>query len=461
MNFKSRAANGVLLTLAMGFAFSAGYTARAQHYPDHWRWPVNSSETTPLQRTADGNLMVQASAAGKEPRTYKPDLKPYETLDEVRRAIKDNFVRTQVDDTQLTYGAIRGMLRSLGDRFTRFLTPEDYNEFLVSNKGEFTGIGARIDVKDDYAGSPAAKPFGASRPYIVEPIEGGPAEKAGLKRNDIILAIDGRSTADMGEDATVSYIRGTRGSDVKLKIERKTNNATTIRDSKFDVFDVTLTRDIIELHPVTLEWQPDGVAWLKLDEFNEKTDKEVGEALKKVVAGPDGKGGATGLIFDLRDNPGGLLNAAVDVGSRFMKTGTVVYTRERNGQEKPLNVETDKFMDLKIPVVVLVNKYSASAAEIVTGALKDKSLATVIGEPTFGKASVQVLVDLKNGGALVITTAKYLTPAKHDISDKGISPDLAVQPSPEDERSGKGAQFQKAIEVLKTHDAGPLTARNG
>lgn len=462
MNLKSRAANACVVALALGVAFGAGYTTRAQQYPDQWRWPESSSAKEPLQRTADGNVMVQAVAASKGPRSYKPDLKPYETLDEVRRAIKDNFVKQQVDDTQLTYGAIRGMLRSLGDRFTRFLTPEDYNEFLVSNKGEFTGIGARIDVKDDYAGSPAAKPFGASRPFIVEPIEGGPAAKAGLKRNDVILSIDGRSTADMSEDATVSYIRGTRGTPVKLKIERKTNTTNNPKEAKYDVFDISLTRDIIELHPVTLEWLPDKIAWLRLDEFNEKTDQEVGDALKKVVAGPDGKGGTKGLIFDLRDNPGGLLTAAVDVGSRFMKTGTVVYTRERNGQEKALNVENEKFMDLKIPVTVLVNRFSASAAEIVTGALKDKNLATVIGEPTFGKASVQVLVDLKNGGALVITTAKYLTPAKHDISDKGISPDIAVQASGEDEKSGKGAQLQKAVDIIKTKvEEGALTARNG
>jgi carboxyl-terminal processing protease len=463
MNFKSRAANACVLALAVGVAFGAGYTTRAQQYPDHWRWPENASASEPLQRTADGNVMVQSVAASKAPRSYKPDLKPYETLDEVRRAIKENFVKQQVDDTQLTYGAIRGMLRSLGDRFTRFLTPEDYNEFLVSNKGEFTGIGARIDVKDDYAGSPAAKPFGASRPFIVEPIEGGPAAKAGLKRNDVILSIDGRSTADMSEDATVSYIRGTRGTPVKLKIERKTNVTNNPKEAKYDVFDISLTRDIIELHPVTLEWLPDKIAWLRLDEFNEKTDQEVGDALKQVAAGPDGKGGTKGLVFDLRDNPGGLLTAAVDVGSRFMKSGTVVYTRERNGQEKALNVESEKFMDLKIPVTVLVNRFSASAAEIVTGALKDKNLATVIGEQTFGKASVQVLVDLKNGGALVITTAKYLTPAKHDISDKGISPDITVQASGEDEKSGRGAQLQKAVDIIKTksEEGGPLTARNG
>ena len=191
MNLPFRGVNIAFITLALGAAFGAGYSTRANTYPNQWRWPAVGSPTEPLTRTADGNVMVQPIAVQKGTRSYKPDLKPYETLDEVRRAIKENFVKTQVDDTQVTYGAIRGMLRSLGDRFTRFLTPEDYNEFLTSNKGEFTGIGARIDVKDDYAGSPQAKPWGAARPYIVEPIAGGPAAKAGLMRNDVILAIDG------------------------------------------------------------------------------------------------------------------------------------------------------------------------------------------------------------------------------------------------------------------------------
>ena len=190
-----------------------------------------------------------------------------------------------------------------------------------------------------------------------------------------------------------------------------------------------LTRDTVELNPVTLRWLPGQIAWMKLDEFNEKTDAEIGAALAQVKAGHDGAP-TKGLIFDMRGNPGGLLTAAVDVGSRFIQRGPIVFQHERTGEIKALGAEPEKFMDLKIPVVDLVDGYSASAAEIVTGALKDDGKATVVGAQTFGKASVQVLVDLKNGGALVITTAKYLTPAKRDISDKGIAPDVAVAASP-------------------------------
>lgn len=460
MKLSSRAINLTAIALATSAAFGAGYSTRANQYPNNWRWPEHGSPVESLTRTADGNVLVQPVAAQKGARTYKPDLRPYETLDEVRRAIKENFVKTKVDDTEITYGAIRGMLRSLGDRFTRYLTPEDYNEFLTSNKGEFTGIGARIDVREEYAGSPQAKPWGASRPYIVEPMEGGPAAKAGLKRGDVLLAIDGKSTADLGEDATVAYIRGTRGTPVKLKIERKLNSPKNPKDTKYDVFEVSLARDVIEMHPVTFEWLPGNIAWLRLDEFNEKTDVEVGAALKKVAAGNAGTP-AKGLILDMRDNPGGLLNAAVDVGSRFIQSGPIVLTHERTGQERSYDAESNRFMNLKMPITVLVDRYSASAAEIVTGALKDKNKATVIGESTFGKASVQVLVELKNGGALVITTAKYLTPLKHDISDKGIAPDIAVQTSAEDEKTGRGAVLQRAVDFIngKGNPTGTITAK--
>ena len=453
---KHRNSNVAFLCVALTAAFGAGFVARGQQLPGTWRWPAQASAVAPLTRTADSNVLAQNIAQNKGPRQYKPDLRPYETLDEVRRAIKENFVQPKaVDDTELTYGAIRGMLRSLGDRFTRFMTPEDYNEFLVSNKGEFTGIGARIDLKVDYAGSPKAKPFGASRPYIVDPIAGGPAQKAGLKRNDVILAIDGKSTADMSEDATVAYIRGTRGTPIKLTIERKLNAPKDPKEIKYNTFDVDLKRDTIEMHPVTFEWLPGDIAWLKLDEFNEKTDKEVGEALQKVKAGHNGAA-TKGLLFDMRSNPGGLLTAAVDVGSRFIDKGPIVITRERDGKENLLNAEPDRYMNLKVPIVVLVDKFSASAAEIVTGALKDDGKATIVGEKTFGKASVQVLVDLKNGGALVITTAKYLTPSKIDISDKGVAPDVLVLASAEDEKTGRGAQLQKAVEVLQTKNNMPV-----
>jgi carboxyl-terminal processing protease len=464
MSWKTRGLNGFFTVAALLTAFGTGYGVREARDagwlpPEGARLSSDPSPRTKLVRTSEGLLAdsryyAEAPPAGTARRTYKPDLKPYETLDEVRRAIRDNFVKTKVDEEELTYGAIRGMLRSLGDRFTRFLTPDEYKEFNEKTGGEFTGIGARIDLKQEYHGGPTAKPFGASRPYIVEPIEGGPALKAGLQKDDVILAIDGRSTAEMSEDAVVSFIRGVRGTKVKLSIERKVKSAQLDRDAVFKNFDIDLTRDIIEIHPVKLEWLPNRIAWLKLDEFNKKSDKEVTEALQALRTGPkgeDGKpqGAARGLIFDMRDNPGGLLDVAVDIGSRFIADGPIVYTRERNGAEEALNAESKRFMNFKIPIVVLVNNYSASAAEVVTGAMKDKGVATVVGEQSYGKASVQVLLELKNGGALIMTTAKYLTPAKRDISEKGIAPDVVIKASAEDEKTGRGAQLDKAVAIIQ------------
>jgi carboxyl-terminal processing protease len=458
--------NGLVVVGTLGLAFSAGYKVRANG-ESGWIPPSGAPVIT-LGDNPNGQRLVDRDPHGIHTATkpaYKPSLKPYETLDEVRRDIRDNFVKTKIDDTELTYGAIRGMLRSLGDRFTRFLTPEEYEKFNEQTTGQFEGIGARIDIIDEYNGSPAAKPYGASRPYIVEAIAGGPAEKAGLMRDDVLLQINGKSTSEMSEDAVVAFIRGERGSIVKLKIERKLKAAAMNRDALYKDFDVDLKRDVIEMHPVKLEWLPNRIAWLRLGEFNKKSDAEMTAALKALEAGPSDENGKSqgpgrGLIFDMRDNPGGLLDAAVDIGSRFIADGPIVITRERDGSEHPLQAEKERFMNFKIPIVVLVNNYSASAAEIVTGALKDKGIATVMGEQSYGKASVQVLLTLKNGGALIITTAKYLTPAKRDISDRGIAPDVVVKASAEDEKTGRGAQLQKAVAFIQERNtATALAAR--
>ena len=459
-------ASSAFFAVAVMAAFGAGYGLRAGGDSGWLPAPGTRLSADPLRRiqlmaTEHGNRYADNALAQSKTnevaqgkRTYKPDLKPYESLDEVRRAIRANFVRTKIDEEQLTYGAIRGMLHSLGDRFTRFLTPEEYKKFSENNGGEFTGIGARIDLVEEYRGSVSAKPFGASRPYIVEPMEGGPAKKAGLQKNDVILEIGGKSTAEMSQDAVVTYIRGERGTKVNLKIERPLKTGKLERDNTFKTFEVEVMRDVIEVHPVSLEWLPNRIAWIRLDEFNKKSDKEMGEALQKLRVGPkneDGtsQGPARGLVFDLRDNPGGLLDAAVNIGSRFIAEGPIVYQRERDGTEESLNAERDRYMNLKVPIVVLVNNYSASAAEVVTGAMKDKGVATVVGEQSYGKAAVQVLLELKNGGALIITTAKYFTPAKRDISEKGITPDFVVKASTEDDKTGRGAQLDKAVAIIQ------------
>ena len=447
-----RGGSMLMVMLAVGVAFGAGYQVRDR--------ADEPGGVLPALKTASLSAFdrLAGSKTTNGAKTFKPDLKPHETYEEVRRAIKENFVKTEVNDTELTYGAIRGMLRSLGDRFTRFMSPEEYAKFQEGNDAEFIGIGARIDIKDDYMGSPASKPYNASRPYIVEPLEGGPALAAKLQKGDVILEIAGHSTADMSVDATVAFIKGEPNTMVKLKIERRSTDKSVKPENAFSVFEVSIKRAVIEMHPVHLEWLPDRIAWLKLDEFNKKSDAEMTKALQTIQDGPDNKGPAKGIVLDLRDNPGGLLDVAVDIGSRFVQSGPIVYTKERTGQERSLNAEGGRFLNLKMPIMVLINNYSASAAEIITGALKDKGLATVVGEHSFGKASVQVLIDLRNGGALVVTTAKYLTPAKRDISEKGIAPDVLVKASTEDESTGRGDQLNKAIALIKEKNAAPAVA---
>lgn len=473
MERRRRAFPQVFLSLfiiaSVFLSFNAGWALRAHQERNGWL-PADAQPAPvfSLVRTANGHAfspetrLAQAEGNGRTNAAIgrRTDPKPYETLDEVRRAIGDNFVRTEVDDTELTYGAVRGMLRSLGDRFTRFLTPEEYKEFQVKNSGEFVGIGARIDTKEDYVGGPQALPFGASRPYIVEPMAGGPAMKSGIQKGDVILEIDGKSTADMSENAVVSYIRGVRGTPVKLKIERTTPAATKGAEPTHKILDLSIVRDVIEMHPVTLDWLDGRIAWLRLEEFNKKSDNEMTEAIKQIRNGKNGEGPARGLVLDMRNNPGGLLDVAVDISSRFVPSGPVVYTRERNGDERALYAQSKRFANLQMPIIVLMNKYSASAAEILAGALKDKQLATIVGETSYGKASVQVLIELKNGGALVLTTAKYLTPDKHDISDKGIVPDIVITANDEDYSSGRGAQLQKAVALIKQKSLPKQAAAN-
>jgi carboxyl-terminal processing protease len=414
---------GVLAVVVLVvFSFFAGYGFR-----DIVARTPSKSATYSLSPIAK---LVQSKGAAVP--AYDPDVKPYETINEVMRAIHEHFIKTDVKDRDLIYGAIDGMLKSLGDRFTRFMRPEEYEEFEIKNQGEFYGIGANIDVILD-------EKTGKTVPIIIRALEGTPAEKAGIKPEDRILKIDGKSTEDMASGVVVSLIRGKQGTPVTLTILHKGETKPV---------DITIVRDRIELHPVEYEMLPGRIGYIQLQEFNEKGDRELDKAFARLKAD-----GAKGLIFDVRSNPGGLLEVAISVSSRFIKSGPVVSTKDRKGNIEKLEADADRFLNLKMPVVVLVNKYSASASEILAGAVQDTGVAKVVGEKTFGKASVQILVKLRHGGAVALTTAKYLTPKNRDITEVGITPDEIV-PADETDRdngtgTGKGAQFQKAVEIIK------------
>jgi carboxyl-terminal processing protease len=443
-------ATRLMLGLAIVLAFGAGYGFRAQvNESGRWLPPSNRlSAYLSLPDHKPEQLFAATANAGQMAATGKSDVQPYALLDEVRRDIEENFYKRDVTEKQLTYGAIRGMLASLDDRFTRFMTPEDYQEFQIKNEGEFVGIGARISTVEKYVGDPAAHRLPTTRPVIVSPIDGGPAETAGVQTDDVLLNVAGHDTANMSLDTVVSYIRGKSGTPLNITVERKTPSSTDAEHPTFQTLKFTIIREVIEVHPVHLNWLPKGIAWLQLDEFNKKSDEEMTKALNAVKNGSDGNGPAKGLIIDMRNNPGGLLDSVVAIASRLVPSGPIVFTHERTGEMRAMNAQKNRYLGLKIPIVVLVNNYSASAAEILTGALKDNNLATIVGEHTYGKASVQVLLDLSDGGALAITTAHYLTPAKHDISNKGIAPDVAVKASDADKSDGRGDQLHKAMAII-------------
>jgi carboxyl-terminal processing protease len=445
-------ATRLMLGFAIALAFGAGYGFRAQ-VNESGRWLPPSQRLSSYLSLPDQHNPLFASSAAADlassanSKTVPP---PYELLNEVRRDIQENFYKRDVTEKQLTYGAIRGMLASLDDRFTRFMTPEDYQEFQVKNDGEFVGIGVSISTIDKYTGDPASHLLPTSRPLVVKLIDDGPAQKAGIQKDDVILNVAGHDTANLSLDTVVSYIQGKSGTPLNMVVERKTTPADSPENPTFKKLNLTIVRDVIEVHPVHLNWLPKGIAWLQLDEFNKKSDEEMTKALNAVKNGSDGNGPAKGLIIDMRNNPGGLLDSVVAIASRFVPSGPIVFTHERTGEMRAMNAQKNRYLGLKIPIVVLVNNYSASAAEILTGALKDNNLATVVGEHTYGKASVQVLLDLSDGGALAITTAHYLTPAKHDISNKGIAPDVVIKANDADNADGRGDQLHKAMAIVES-----------
>jgi carboxyl-terminal processing protease len=291
-------------------------------------------------------------------------LPPEETYEEALKTIHGRFYGALPKDPDyspdevLTYAAIRGMLASLGDRYTRFLTPAEYKDMMDENRGEFSGIGAHLDAKSENV-------------IIVDTIEGSPARKAGLKPGDQIVKVDGRSTSGMRVDEAVKLIRGERGTSVRL---------TVVRKDVEKPLDITVVRDIVELEPVKTEVLPGDIGYLSLSSFNDQSDQMIGEALGTLQSK-----NVKGIILDLRWNPGGLLDQAVAISSRFIPKGSpVVWIKERGGKPVPMRTIRVKRRVGDVPVVVLVNKYSASASEIVSGAIKDTHSGTLVGVTTWG-----------------------------------------------------------------------------
>lgn len=337
--------------------------------------------------------------------------------------LNEKYVDTsKLDQQKMIYGAISGMVKSVGDPFSSFMDPEESKQFSQDLEGTFEGIGIEIGVKSDTL-------------TVISPLEGSPAEKAGLKAGDKILKIGEKLTADMTIDEAVSEIRGPKGTEIALTIFHEKGNGPV---------DVKITRDQINVKSVKLEWKDSGIAVVKISKFGDDTVSEMNQAASQIVSQR-----ARGVILDLRNNPGGYLEAAVDVSSNFVPKGkTVVSEEERGGGKKEYTARGGDILG-NLPVVVLVNGGSASASEITAGALRDNLGAPLVGEKTFGKGSVQELEKLSGGSNLRVTIARWLTPNGDYIMEKGIEPTVNIALSDEDYNANRDPQMDKALEVLQ------------
>ncbi|MBE9232411.1 PDZ domain-containing protein [Cuspidothrix issatschenkoi LEGE 03284] len=343
-------------------------------------------------------------------------------VDVRQKALKHYF-----PNQEAAYTTIQDMLRSLDDPFTRFLEPEKYRSLQVNTSGELTGVGLQI------AFNPQTGIL-----EVIAPIENSPAQKAGLKPRDRILKIEGLSTENLSIDEAAARMRGPAGSVVTLLISRAGEQDQ----------EVVLVRDRITLNPVIsdLRLSPEGdrIGYIRLSQFSASAVKELAHAISILE-----KKGASAYILDLRNNPGGLLQAGIEVARLWLDSGTIVYTVNRQGIQG--NYEAFGPSLTKDPLVILVNQGTASASEILAGALQDNHRAQLIGETTFGKGLIQSLFELSDGSGLAVTIAKYETPNHRDINKLGIKPDQIIpQPPINREQIGteKDAQYQAAIELL-------------
>ena len=358
----------------------------------------------------NGNTVMVKAGTGE---TYKN----LELLTEVLRQIEKNYVEPQ-DNQKLVRGAIKGMVQSL-DPHSTYLSKEEHQDLLSETKGHFSGIGIEITVKDNVL-------------TVVSPIEGSPAYKAGIQAGDKIVKIDGKLTADMTLPEAVKSIRGEKGTKVTL---------TMMREGLDKPLEFTVIRDVIPIKSVRTTLLTPTMAYVRISNFQSKTTNDLSAELEKLENGRK----LEGLILDLRNNPGGLLSQAIDVSDLFMESGVIVSTKGRESSQDMKATAHKKKTNRSYPIVALVNGGSASAAEIVAGALQDNKRALILGTKTFGKGSVQTIIPLSDGSGLRLTTAMYYTPSGRSIQASGIEPDVEVKfiPPAEEDATGKAKMLRE------------------
>lgn len=388
--------------LLMGGVFGIGLYMGYSHRPEIDKVTSVINKSPSFETTADFNAFWKAWNVLKEKSIYSD----------------------KITDQDRVWGAISGLALSTGDPYTIFFNPDDNKLFKDEIKGSFSGIGAEIGMKDKIL-------------TIIAPLKDTPAMKAGIKQGDKILKINKISTNDMSVDRAINIIRGEKGTPVTM---------TILRSGEHETRDITIIRDTIEAPTIENEILPDGIFIIKFYSFSENSDRLFAEALQEFI-----KSGSHKLVLDLRGNPGGYLEVAVNIASWFVDEGKVIVSEDFGTSQKAQIYRSHgpKMFDENLQFVVLVDGGSASASEILAGALREHGVATLVGEKTFGKGSVQELVDITPETSLKVTVAKWLTPNGVSISTSGLDPDIKVPFTLKDFEAKRDPQMDKAVEILK------------
>jgi len=381
----------------------------------------NGSPTLSFENPEEPPTVVATASPDQQSATPDELDKLFSPFWEAWNIVHDDYVDQPVDDTALMQGAIRGMMDALGDEHSSYMDPNTYQDANDSLSGEYEGIGAWVDTTADYL-------------TIISPIPGSPAEKAGIKPGDKIIAIDEEDMSGIDAELVRQRVLGPAGTTVVL---------TVAREGETEPIDFSITREKIVVQSASGEMLDDGIGYIQIATFGDKTTPELRATLEELMAQDP-----RGLIIDLRNNGGGYLQTSVEVASEFIGDGVILYEQYGDGQRTTYRALEDG-QATEIPLVVLINEGTASASEIVAGAIQDYGRGQLVGVTSFGKGSVQNWVPLSNNqGAVRVTIAKWLTPNERTIQDTGLTPDVEVEITTEDFQAAVDPQLDKAIEVL-------------
>jgi len=409
------------LAVSMALSGSALRASDVQKEAAVHKMPAKVTTATSSASVADANANLIKNQSMNEINRYllqmdATDLAATLKFFRISQLLKIGYVGDS-STSLLMSGAIKGTMSSVGDPYSIYMDPEMYKKLLIDTKGSFGGIGIILGSKDNIL-------------TVIAPIEGTPGEKVGILSGDQVVKIDGKDVKELAVDEAVNLIRGPEGSEVTLTINRTGEEAK----------DYTIIRSNIQIKTVSGKMLDNGIGYVRLSMFNENTGNDLAKKLEQL----EGEG-MKGIILDLRNNPGGLLEESVKVANHFVPKGPIVSIIKKDGTKVTRSSTLEK---IKYPLVVLVNGGSASASEIVSGAVQDTGAGTLIGTKTFGKGSVQTVVPLPDASAVKITIAKYYTPSERSIHGIGIEPDIKVE-MPNYKEDNKDLQLEKAIEVIK------------